>query len=77
MRLAPEHLPSRLHRAICLLQLGDWSSALNEAAHVAAQAPHHPAPWRLQAEAALAGGMAARAEQFARQGLACDESEPA
>lgn len=77
LRLAPEHLPSRLHRAICLLQLGDWSSALNEAAHVAAQAPHHPAPWRLQAEAALAGGMAARAEQFARQGLACDESEPA
>ena len=74
--LDPEHLTGRLHRGICLLQRGEWSSALNDAAIVAARVPQHPAPWRLSAEAALAGGMPDRAERFARQGLLHDPQEP-
>ncbi|MCC6505830.1 MAG: Tetratricopeptide repeat protein [Alphaproteobacteria bacterium ADurb.BinA280] len=77
LQLAPDHLPSRLHRAICLLQLGDWSTALDEATAIAHLVPQHPAPWRLQAESALAGGLPERAEHDARQGLLRDANDPA
>lgn len=77
LRQLPAHVPSRLNRAICWLQLGESQRAAEEAAMLHRVLPEHPTPLRLLAEAALASGDPTAAEQAAREGLRIDARDAA